>query len=94
MYVDGYKVATCNGGGYDMRSTCLGEYLQEYHMTEILELPNVSELYGIRAYKGKWTIDGGVGWESMRRILEALGKSIKYVGEAGNAQFFVITNKN
>lgn len=29
LYADGEKVASCNGGGYDMRGTALGKYLTE-----------------------------------------------------------------
>lgn len=28
LYADGRKVARCNGGGYDMKGTCLGNYLE------------------------------------------------------------------
>lgn len=27
LYADGIRVAACNGGGYDMRGTCLGHFL-------------------------------------------------------------------
>lgn len=27
LYVDGKRVARCNGGGYDMKGTCFGDYL-------------------------------------------------------------------
>jgi len=27
LYVDGKKVSACNGGGYDMTGTCLGDYI-------------------------------------------------------------------
>jgi len=27
LYIDGEKVAACNGGGYDMQGTCLGNWL-------------------------------------------------------------------
>lgn len=38
LLVDGDKVAKCNGGGYDMQGTCLGEWLQDHFEMQLNEL--------------------------------------------------------
>ena len=38
LYVYGQKVATCNGGGYDMRGTVIGEFVTALFKDELLKL--------------------------------------------------------
>lgn len=38
LYVDGKKAASCNGGGYDMFGTCLGNWMQKQFQTELLAM--------------------------------------------------------
>lgn len=38
LYEDGSKVASCNGGGYDMRGKCLGEYLTSHYLPQLEKL--------------------------------------------------------
>lgn len=38
LYADGRKVARCNGGGYDMKGTCLGSYLEVAFADRLREL--------------------------------------------------------
>lgn len=38
LYIDGVKVSSCNGGGYDMQGTCLAEWLQEIAIEELKHL--------------------------------------------------------
>ena len=59
LYVDGRKVARCNGGGYDMQGTCLGNFIASHYRDRLNALPesvfeghrrngqNVKELYGL-----------------------------------------------
>lgn len=35
LFADGVRVAQCNGGGYDMQGTCLGEYIQKTYQPEL-----------------------------------------------------------
>jgi hypothetical protein len=37
-YVDGKKVARCNGGGYDMKGTDLGDYIARAYADRLMKL--------------------------------------------------------
>jgi len=56
LYVDGEKVSSCNGGGYDMRGTSLGHYIERAFAQRLikLEIPmnrrngqDIQEYYGL-----------------------------------------------
>lgn len=38
LFVDGKKVASTNGGGYDMKGTVLGRYINDRFMPQIVEI--------------------------------------------------------
>ena len=38
LYADGVKVARCNGGGYDMKGTCYGDFIAKYYPERLREL--------------------------------------------------------
>lgn len=38
LYVDGHKVASCNGGGYDMKGTALGRYIARTYAARLRAL--------------------------------------------------------
>src|SRR5690349_7553312 len=38
LYADGRKVARCNGGGYDMQGTCLGNFIASHYADRLLAL--------------------------------------------------------
>lgn len=38
LYVDGRKVASCNGGGYDMKGTCFGIFLEKHFADRLRKL--------------------------------------------------------
>lgn len=40
LYVDGDKVASCNGGGYDMEGTVFAEWLQNAFQKELMNIAN------------------------------------------------------
>lgn len=48
LYVDGKKMASCNGGGYDMQGTCLGNWIARAYPERLLEVKE--EFYGLRFY--------------------------------------------
>lgn len=76
LYVDGKKVSCCNGGGYDMKGTAFGDWLQKEFQTELKKL-NPNDFSGIRVYDEKLYLDGACGYSSMERIVNALGYSLK-----------------
>jgi hypothetical protein len=45
LYVDGEKVSRCNGGGYDMHGTCLGNWAAQQFKQELIN--NKIEHYGL-----------------------------------------------
>lgn len=49
LWVDGRKVASCNGGGYDMKGTCLGNFIAGRFADRLRALDPVKakELYGL-----------------------------------------------
>lgn len=38
LYVDGRKAASCNGGGYDMKGTCLGNFIASAYTDRLVQL--------------------------------------------------------
>ena len=78
------KIASCIGSNYDMRGTCLGQFILEY-FPEQLKLCNSSELYGLSFYNrqkkyhrhyqpgDEISVDGGCGFDAMVKILRRIG---------------------
>jgi hypothetical protein len=110
LYVNGHKVASCNGGGYDMRGTVLGDWMEQEFQSELLALANQVKRVVYTDERGKWlggqefreggghygmtaalcretgkyvrvALDGACGWESMRKILNAIGLDASYLWE-------------
>ena len=85
LLVDDTKVSMCNGGGYDMKGTCFGDWVAHKFKDELLKLEipwgtrngeKVQEYYGLTFHDpnydpGKAVIDGKTGAER-----EAAGESI------------------
>jgi hypothetical protein len=42
LFLDGEKVARCNGGGYDMKGTCLGDFIADRFADRLLKLKEKS----------------------------------------------------
>jgi hypothetical protein len=72
LYVDGKKVASCSGGGYDMQGSCFGDWLEKQFKEEIKTL-DVDKYYGLSEYNGVRHLDGTCGLSSMRNIANAIG---------------------
>ena len=60
LYVDGNKVSSCNGGGYDMKGTALGDYITDTFQDKLRKLPsnygssdNKEGFYGLAFYNSK-----------------------------------------
>jgi len=93
LYVEGKKVASCNGGGYDMKGTCFGDWIEK-EFQEQLKTLNLDEFYGLQEYDGKRILDGACGFSSMERILKALGYKLTYLRHAGgkNDELYLVEN--
>ena len=76
LYVDGTKVSRCNGGGYDMQGTCLGDWVARHFEKEILGLK--TEFYGLTFHDpnfnpGKAVLEDGKTVEEKELKGESLG---------------------
>jgi len=61
LFTNGQKIASCNGGGYDMQGTCLGQFVQSAFREELQTL--TKEFYGLTFHDpnfkpGQAVIDG------------------------------------
>lgn len=95
LYVDGIKTASCNGGGYDMEGTVLGDYIANQFQNELKHI-DTSSFYGLSKNKeGIIYIDGACGWRSVNRIIEALGLELTHLSYKtnGNNKFYLLENK-
>ena len=45
LFVNGQKASSCNGGGYDMQGTCLGNWIERKFKDELLQLKET--FYGL-----------------------------------------------
>lgn len=79
------KAASCTGGNFDMRGTCLGQFIREY-FPEHLKKARAPELYGLTFWDDdarkchkvyhpgdRILVDGGCGFCAMEKILRRLG---------------------
>jgi len=108
LWINREKVASCNGGGYDMVGTAFGSWLGNNYADRLKKL-NTSEFYGLYFYKLKksgglrylkrWSkgarilLDGGCGLSSMLEIAQKIGLVITRVGNSTNQQFFHAEDK-
>ncbi len=53
LYVDGVKKGRCNGGGYDMQGTSLGQFVESEFKDELLKKIK-SKHYGLKFFNPKW----------------------------------------
>jgi len=94
LYVDGKKVSSCKGGGYDMSGTCLGEWMEKNFQTELKTL-DINSYYGVREYEGNICLDGGCGFSSMEKILNGLGYNIsRNPNSTSKEQHYIVTSKS
>lgn len=75
LYVNGTKVSTCNGGGYDMQGTCFGDWIEKEFQEDIKNL-DPKEFYGLMYFDGKMIVDGACGMSSILKIVDKLGYSV------------------
>jgi hypothetical protein len=76
LYVDGKKVASCNGGGYDMQGTALGNWLEKEFQEQLKTLV-ITKYYGLTEYEGVRYLDGACGFSSMEKVVDALGYKLE-----------------
>tara|TARA_Y100001970_G_scaffold111694_1_gene139388 strand:+ start:985 stop:1464 length:480 start_codon:yes stop_codon:yes gene_type:complete len=52
LFVNGDKVSRCNGGGYDMQGTCLGDWIERKFKDDLLQLKET--FYGLTFHNPNW----------------------------------------
>ena len=87
LYVNGKKVTSCNGGGYDMKGTCLGDWIEKEFQEEVKKL-DPKKFYGLMEYDGKMIVDGACGFNSMERIVEGLGYTLEFIPTKGENSMY------
>lgn len=63
LYVDGSKVASCNGGGYDMEGTVLAQYLVREFQERLMTIADRARVQCIQHENMEWsriTEEGGL----------------------------------
>jgi len=88
LYVDGKKATQCNGGGYDMKGTVLGNWVASHFKNQLLGLKE--EFYGLTFHDpnynpGKEVIEG--------ETIEEREKAGKSVGLERYQAVFSASNK-
>ena len=102
LRIDGRRVASCKGGGYDMRGTCLADWIKKQFPNELRRL-SPANYYGLsfrdpraKTHRKHWRpgyvvgLDGGCGWNSMERILNAFGFHLVWRGESAKSDWYTL----
>lgn len=102
LRIDGRRIASCKGGGYDMRGTCLAGWIEKQFPDELRRL-SPAEFYGLsfwdqraKKFRKRWRpgyivgLDGGCGWNSMERILNAIGFRLAWRGESAKCDWYTL----
>ncbi len=121
LLVDGQKVTSTTGVGYDMKGTALGNWLEKEFQQRLLEISERADtaytyqqsggyrlseennernqrdsLYGMYLYRDvdgnptRVSLDGATGMESMRRILNAIGRDLRYLSENKKRNIYML----
>lgn len=71
------KVATCNGGGYDMQSTVISNFINLYFQDRLNSIPTNFE-YGLcKNVDGNNYISYGIGVNAINKIIQHCGMSVR-----------------
>ncbi len=90
LWVDGRKVSSCNGGGYDMKGTALAEWMQEKKFKEEIKKLDPEKYYGLSEYEGKRYLDGACGFNCMTAVLNAVGYKLIFVDSTRNDSTYLM----
>jgi len=98
LYANGRKMASCSGGGYDLRGTVFGDFLEKEFQPELLKMPREGRLYGSRLLtdkgKEKISLDGACGQECMEQVIRVMGGKLETlkIGRGRKApEFYTLT---
>lgn len=94
--------ARCSGGGYDMQGTALGDFIAQ-QWPDVVRRMDSRDFYGVTHFckrtrrhlnrAGKHTqttVNGGCGFNSMRRILARVGFTLCKVYDTPNVDVYTL----
>jgi hypothetical protein len=87
--IDGEKVGTSIGGGYDMQGASFGEFLRNTFYEELKDLSRKEKFYGLE----DGYVDGACGLNCMIDIFIALGYNAEYKYSKSLGNFYYISKK-
>jgi hypothetical protein len=118
LWVKNKKVASCCGGGFDMKGTVLGEYMRKFFQEKLVRIAKQAHAhysvevtgeclgvhptaqtgiyYGMYAYwlpdgrLYKVSLDGACGFEAMRKILEKIGYTLRFLNESKHKESYLL----
>lgn len=94
LYVNGDKVSSCNGGGYDMEGTAFGNWVEKEFQNKLKGL-DPEKHYGMRIYEDKVVLDGACGFFSMEKIVNTLGYKLQFnKSKSKNIKFVLLIDQN
>ena len=85
-FIDGEKVGSCMGGGYDMEGSTVGEFLNNAYHEEMQELTGY---YGLN----NGYANGACGLNEMIKIIEGLGFETEYHWNKKDGTMYFINKK-
>ena len=78
LWYGNVKVATCNGGGYDMQSTSVSNFINLYFQDRLNSITSENFEYGLyKNVDGNNYISYGIGVNAINRIIQHCGMSVR-----------------
>ncbi len=99
LFVNGERVATAGGGGYDKKGAALGDWINKSLQPEMrAKKDEICNLYGARIKTVKdgidrVSVDGATGESCMEEILKCLGYKMKRVFYSPKTEQIILTKE-
>lgn len=77
LWYSGIKVASTNGGGYDMQSTVISNFINLYFQDRLNSIPTENFEYGLCTNGDNNYISYGIGINSINKIIQHCGMKVR-----------------
>ena len=78
LWYGNIKVATCNGGGYDMQSTSVSNFINLYFQDRLNSITSENFEYGLcKNVDGNNYISYGIGINTINKIIQHCGMKVR-----------------